>query len=247
MTESSSASLRRAVNGIMSTSKRRWTNCTSLAISLLTLGVPGMAHAGGAELPKTADSTGLFGPIRLGATIGIGAPEGLAAAVVLRSVHLGLGARTTYLPLVTVPGLDLEIARFSVSGEARVYPFGGAFFFGAVFGYARSLGAMPRTITVADADTPARATVFAACVFAGPELGLQFRIPLSSRPRALELTIGTDIGVGIPLWSSDPRATVSALGLTVPVAREAGAADTLRSVARAPVPWVGLLNVGVLL
>lgn len=215
---------------------------------LLPVGAPRVAHARGLGLTKTSDSAaGLFGPLRLGATIGIGAPEGLAAAVLLRSVHLGIGARTSYLPLVAVPGLDLELARFSVSGDARVYPFGGAFFVGAVFGYARSLGAMPRTITVADAATPAHATVFAACVFVGPEVGLQFRIPLSSRPRGPELTLGTDLGVAIPVWSSDPRATVSARGLTVPIAREGGAADTLRSVARAPVPWVGLLNVGVML
>ena len=224
----------------------RWLRCCAVLVTISTLVSPAIARAAPPDVKRPRDA-GVLPGIRLGAALGLGAPEGLAFAVIVRSLHFGVGGRATYLPLVAIPGLGVELARFSASGDVRVYPFGGAFFFGAVAGYGRSLAVVPRSVAVAEMPTRVRASVFAASAFAGPELGLQFRIPLTPSARGPELTIGTDLGLAIPIWTSEPRATLTAQGLTVPVAQDDATARTLRRLARTPLPWLGLLSVGVLL
>lgn len=188
---------------------------------------------------------GKFDSVRVGAGLGFAAPNGPSVALFGRSAHVGLGLRGSYLPLVALPGSDVELARWVVSGDLRLYPFGGAVFVGGAFGHARTRMTSAREVLVADVATSARGTYYTAGWFAGPEIG--FQVPIALGKGGPLLTIGADVGLAIPIAPSDPRLTVSSRGLTVPVGADDPSVSALRTLAHAPIPWLNLIEVGVYL
>lgn len=100
--------------------------------------------------PKKDDGGGLFGPIRIGPTVGVGLPGLLAFGGMLKL--------TRYF----AAGVDVSIIpnlRFSFYGDAsieyqgyelygRIHPFGGGFYVGANLGYAHVSATYEETIDV---------------------------------------------------------------------------------------------------
>ena len=94
---------------------------------------------------KSADEDGPFGPVRLGALAGTGAPSVLSAELVLKyKGWVGLAADFGTLPSTRLPGAPIKVSQTHLSAAARVYPFHGAFFLGAAVGSQQITASAPR-------------------------------------------------------------------------------------------------------
>ncbi len=198
---------------------------------------------GGQGLP----GPGLFGPVRAGPMVGISAPDGLGVGTIARYKIFGVGLFASYLPQITLPGLNAQLARMSLAADLRVYPLGGAFFLGVGIGYSQMKGTAEKSVRAYRQEQTALGSVFASGGMVAPEIGFLWTIPLSSRPGAALLSLGTDIGVAIPFASSEPRFAVTNHELTTDVQGKGSLADAVRFIQTHPTPVLNLLRVGVLL
>lgn len=217
-------------------------------LGVVVVSIPASAAAEeGVPAPPTVQESGLFGPVRAGPVIGVSAPDGLGIGVVARYGRFGMGVSAGYLPSVSIPGLDAEIARASVGTDLRFYPFSGAFFIGVAVAYARLKGSAERSVRAYRQNQAAVGSVSASGGWVGPELGFSWSIPFSSRPGAPRLSLGTDIGLVFPFGTTEPRFAVSKYGLTSDIEGAGALADTVRFVLSRPTPTMNILRVGVLL
>ena len=174
--------------------------------------------------------------VHLGATAGIRVPDGARGDVLLRiGKVLSLGAGAGFLPELTVPGAGVRVARVAGEGWLRVHPGSGAFYLGVAGGVSSIEGSATDREVAGVLET--KATIRQAYVT--PHLGAMWRLPLG-------MTLGTGIGVLVPVASSDPRITTTLDGRSVGVT-PGTVTDAARLVARTPLPVVHLLDFGVVL
>jgi hypothetical protein len=175
--------------------------------------------------------------VRVGALGGVGFPRPLAVeAIVGFERMLAIGAEYSFLPPSTIGGVDLNF--HAVSGDARIFPFGGPFFIGFRGGLQSLGGSM--TATIASFGTLTE-TMTVDTWFINPRIGALFMWNSW-------LAVGFEAGVQIPLSTStsstlpsnlpsDPRITTARGTLN-------GITDTLGS---SVIPTLDLLRIGLVL
>ncbi len=193
------------------------------------------------------EAGGLLGPVRAGPLVGVSAPDGISMGMVARYKFLGLGLSGGYLPEVGIPGMDAKLTRMSLGADLRIYPFGGAFFFGAAIGYAQMKGTAERTVRAYKQSSTAVGSVFASGGFVGPQLGFLWTIPVGADPRSPRIAIGTDVTLAVPFATTEPRYSVSKYGLTTGVEGTGKIAAVVDWVQSHPTPVLNLLRLGVVL
>jgi hypothetical protein len=179
------------------------------------------------QVPDRPSQPGTQRP-RIGAIGGVGFPRPLAIeAIVMVGGVLALGAEYGVMPTVTVD--NVQAGLWSLAADARVFPFGGSFFFGLRAGH-QHIDAST-TINVAPYGSVAEGFSVDSW-FLNPRVGFLW----TSREG---LALGIEAGVQFPI-GTDVSSSVS-LSLA-PSAQSA--ANALGS---AVIPTVDLLRVGLLL
>jgi hypothetical protein len=217
---------------------------TSLAIALAVLAWCGNARAQaiGRPAPQVAQPTPQDGrtsadhplddsmprPLRIGAIGGIGFPrvlavEGMAVMGGVAALGLEYGA----LPATTIDGVQTSL--WSLAGDARVFPFRGAFFVGLRAGH-QHLGVSTTIVVPSLGSAPEELALDSW--FVNPRLGFLW----ISRAG---LTLGVEAGVQIP-WST-------AVSSTLPLSLVPSAQQTADTLGNTVLPTVDLLRIGLLL
>jgi hypothetical protein len=166
--------------------------------------------------------------VRVGAIAGFGFPRPLAVEALIKAGDvLALGAEYGALPATTINGVQVDL--WSVAGDVRLFPFGGAFFMGFRAGR-QHVGANASIAMPPYGSLPE--TLALDSWFVNPRLGLLWTLPEG-------FTIGVEAGIQVPVSSS----ATSSLPLSlVPDAQRA--IDTLATTA---LPTIDLLRIGLLL
>jgi hypothetical protein len=181
---------------------------------------------------------GLLGPVRVGPTFGLGAPDGLRFGVFAKwRGLLAAGGAFSYLPDTPVPGIEASVRRVSGEAFARVHPFHGAFFLGLAGGYAQTKGTMSEERMAFRQVQRVDAHAYASTVYLAPHLGFQWMLPM-------KLTVGFDVGVEIPIVSDAPAFDAAKYGLVLPIEGKGSVADATRYVAQSPIPVIHFLEIG---
>ena len=192
------------------------------------------------EKPSVYTKDGLLGPVRLGPTVGIGAPDGLRFGLFTTwKGLLGAGGALSLIPTFGVPQASpAQVSRFSGEGFLRVHPFRGAFFAGLAGGVAKTEGS---TSMLAVKGEPASSRVAlrasAAAVYLAPHLGFRWMLPFG-------MTVGFDAGVEIPVASSKAEFNARAQGETQDLPGKGKIATAMNYAASKPIPVLHLLEVG---
>ena len=180
--------------------------------------------AGGERLPVEQGPA----PVRLGATAGVGFPRPLSAEAVLSlGGYVDLGAEYGLLPTVSLGGVDTSL--WSVGGELRLHPFGGAFFLGAVLGRQHIRGST--TVTVTGIGSASEELDLDSW-FVNPRLGFLWTTGFG-------LAIGIDAGVQVPFRSS--------VASTLPLALDPALQSRVNQLGSAVLPTIDLLRIGLML
>lgn len=198
----------------------------TLLQTLVALGVAWPAPARAVQEDLTAREEARHA-VRVGAIGGVGFPRPLAIEPMVELGDLvALGVEYGGLPTTNIDGVQTSL--WALSADARVFPFGGAFFFGLGAGL-QHIGAQA-TVNVAGYSAPE--TLGVDSWFLNPRLGLLWTTRAG-------FAVGIDAGVQIPLSSS----TTSSLPLGLaPDAQRA--ADVLGG---SWLPTIDLLRLGFLL
>ncbi|HEY8040443.1 MAG TPA: hypothetical protein VIF15_11645 [Polyangiaceae bacterium] len=168
--------------------------------------------------------------LRIGALGSVGFPRPLAIEGMVKLERIvALGGEYSVLPPVTVSGVRTTM--WAVAADARIFPFGGAFFFGARLGH-QHLSA-DASFTVATAGTISEAFTVDSW-FLNPRLGLLW----TSKPG---LTVGIDAGLQIP-FSSSQSSTLPPAALAL----AGGATSVPQTLGQSVLPTVDLLELGLL-
>jgi len=166
-------------------------------------------------------------PFRLGAIAGVGFPRPLSLELLSRvGGYVGLGAEAGLLPKVSVSGVD--VSSWAASGDVRVFPFRGAFFFGLRGGYQRVNAQVTNGVGVWSLTSSGNLDVW----FVNPRLGFLWTTSQG-------FTIGIEGGIQLPVTSRFSTTLPDAVALQV---RESTPIRTLGAV----LPTVDLLRVGML-
>jgi hypothetical protein len=166
-------------------------------------------------------------PLRIGALGGLGFPQPLSIeGIVVLGGIVALGAEYGALPSTTLGGVQASL--WSFSGDARVFPFGGAFFVGMRAGR-QGLSASTRVV-VGPIGLSEALTIDSW--FINPRLGFLWRSPVG-------LAFGVDVGVEIPIGI--------AISSTLPLSLLPTAQNTIDAIANSVVPTVDLLRIGLIL
>lgn len=167
-------------------------------------------------------------PFRVGVLGGIGFPQPLAVeGVVVLGGYVVLGAEYAALPSTTFSSVHASL--WSLSGDARLFPFGGAFFVGLRAGHQR-LTASAR-ITVESIVSLSEELVIDSW-FLNPRVGFLWRLPVG-------LAFGVDAGIEIPVSA--------AVSSTLPLSLLPSAQNTIDAIANGVVPTIDILRVGLIL
>jgi hypothetical protein len=212
---------------------------TALAATLGVLAWCGVARAQpGKDVTSSASPDGgttdqpvdEAGPdrLRIGVIGGIGFPRPLAIeGMVMMGGLVALGAEYGALPATTID--DVQTSLWSLAGDARIFPFRGAFFVGLRAGH-QHIGAST-TIAVGSLGSAPEELALDSW-FVNPRVGFLWR----SRAG---LALGVEAGVQIPLSS-----TVSS---TLPLSLVPAAQSTADTLGNTVLPTVDLLRLGLLL
>lgn len=166
---------------------------------------------------------------RVGALASAGFPRPLSVEGMLKIERvLGLGAEYGMMPKMTFGGVDVHA--WSVAGDARIFPFKGAFFFGMRAGL-QHVGAQS-TLTIPTYGSVTESQNVDTW-FVNPRMGLLWTFDFG-------LSVGLDAGVQIPLGSS----TTSSL--PAQVASLTGVPNVTDKLTKTPLPTVDLLQLGML-
>ncbi len=191
--------------------------------------------------PSVYTADGLLGPVRVGPTVGIGAPDGLRFGLFTTwKGLLGAGGALSVIPSLGVPGAAPgKVSRFTGEGFLRVHPFRGAFFAGLAGGVAKTDGITSKLAVANDPSSRADLHASSTAVYLAPHLGFRWMLSFG-------LTIGFDAGVEIPVISSKAEfdATASASGQIQDVPGKGKIATAMNYAASKPVPVLHLLEVG---
>ena len=190
-----------------------------------------------------ADDNGVFGPFRIGFLVGGGLPSLLSFGGAIKLTrYLGAGLNVGLIPEVQIDyygEATLSYQEYDIYG--RIFPTGGAFFFGAGAGYATVTGTfqntydlpplpnLPREITITN-EGSVRTLVLT------PLIGLQHTFGAG-------FTIGIDAGAQIPIAPSEVEFN-TAVPSWVPAEQveqfvapnDKKVRDTLDKIGRTPLP-----------
>lgn len=184
---------------------------------------------------------GLLGPVRIGPTFGVGAPEGLRAGIIAKyKGWLALGVAGSMVPELSVPGLDASVSRVSGEVSVRVHPFQKGFFVGVAGGMTQTKGTLTEQTKAFRQSQRADAHAYAGSTYVAPQVGFQWLLPFG-------MTLGCDVGVEFPVGSTGPTFDVSKFGLNVSADGKGSLADAVKFANSQPIPVVHLLEVGFLL
>jgi hypothetical protein len=190
------------------------------------------AEAPGAETPSArADEVGdRDSRVHVGVLGGIGFPRPLALEGLIGVGHvLALGAEYSVLPTTTISGVETRF--WALAADARVFPFGGAFFLGARAGHQHLSG----STTVAIPSIGAASGALAVDTwFVNPRAGFLWMWHSG-------LALGIDAGVQVPIASNMSTTIPSGLSLDPRVTRVADA------LGKDLVPTIDLLRIGLVL
>jgi hypothetical protein len=169
-------------------------------------------------------------PVHFGAIAGVGFPRPLAieGAITVKRYFL-VGGEYSMLPKISVSGVDTMM--WALAADARVFPFGGAFFIGVRGG--RQHATARATATVANLGSLTE-SIDVDTWFVNPRIG--FAWTWSSG-----FTLGVDVGVQIPVKS---QVTTSLPDAAMADSRVTTTTDLL---GKKVLPTVDLLRVGFLL
>jgi hypothetical protein len=172
------------------------------------------AHGAG---PK---DSGIIPGVLIGPRLSVAVPTPTfgAEAKILR--YVGLSFDYGFFPKITISGVEVSYSMWNVG--ARVYPFGGAFFVGAVYGHY----AVEASATVAQGTGSVRAS----SNFLGPQIGARWIQPSG-------FFFGIDLAWAFPLGYSS-EASPDPSGTTVSVKQ------TADRYLQNGIPLVGLVSVG---
>ncbi len=167
-------------------------------------------------------------PLRVGAVGGVGFPQPLAVeGIVVLGGYVALGAEYGALPATTIDGVHASL--WSLSGDARIFPFRDAFFVGLRAGHQRLTAST--TIAVASIISIAEALTIDSW-FLNPRVGFLWR-------SSGGLAFGLDAGVEIPMSA--------AISSTLPLALLPSAQNTIDAIANGVVPTIDIVRIGLVL
>lgn len=189
--------------------------------------------------PSVYTADGLLGPVRLGPTVGVGAPDGLRFGLFTTwKGLLGAGGALSMVPSLAVPGApSAAVSRFGGEGFLRVHPFRGAFFAGVAGGVAKTEGRASKLGVASDPSSRVAVHASATAVYVAPHLGFRWMLPFG-------MTVGFDAGVEIPVVSSKADFEATAAGETQDVSGKGKVATAMNYAASKPIPVLHLLEVG---
>jgi hypothetical protein len=194
------------------------------------------AHALERTQPATADARGTAeqppesvpSRPRIGAIAGVGFPRPLAIeAMVLLGPHGALGAEYGVLPTMTVGGVQVDL--WSVAGDARFFPFRGAFFVGLRAGR-QHIGASTTVALGSHGSAPEELSLDSW--FLNPRVGFLW----ASRGG---LAFGMEAGIQVPVGAS--------VSSTLPLSLVPQAQSTADTIGNTVIPTFDLFRVGLLL
>ncbi|MDB4945191.1 MAG: hypothetical protein JWP97_4725 [Labilithrix sp.] len=205
---------------------------------------PSVTPPPGAEQDRAPDSVytrdGLLGPVRVGPTVGIGAPDGMRFGLFTtwRGL-LGVGGALSVVPTTAIPGAaPAKVGRFSGEGFVRVHPFRGAFFLGVAGGVARTEGTTSGLAVASQPSSRVDVRASTNVMYVSPHLGFRWMLPFG-------MTAGIDAGVEIPVvpGASDVEASHDGQALTN-VAGKPSVDKALRIASHSAIPVIHLLELG---
>lgn len=180
---------------------------------------------------------GLLGPVRLGPTFGVGAPDGMRIGGNIRFKGIiSAGAGVTMVPETTISAINANVSRDGAEAWLRVHPFRGAFFLGAAGGWQVTRGQATATVGTPIGAQSGEGRGDVRATYIAPHLGFQWMIPPG-------ITIGFDAGVEIPVASREANVDVSHNGQPVSVDTQ-DVRSALNTIGTAPIPVIHLLEVG---
>ena len=218
-----------------------------LAIALAcTCGALSVSSSAFAQTPAEADAPkkpvsvytkdGLLGPVRVGPTVGIGAPDGMRFGLftTYRGL-LGLGGALSTVPTVGIG--TVQASRLSGEGFFRIHPFRGAFFAGVAGGVARTEGASSQLAVASVATSRVDLHTQATVVYVAPHVGFRWMLSFG-------MTVGFDAGVEFPVASNGPTYDATHGTETEQVQGKGAIAKAMTFAANKPVPVLHLLEIG---
>ena len=190
---------------------------------------PSTALARPKDAPASGNAHDRRDAFRIGVLGGVGFPRPLEVEAMVKLANVvALGAEGSFLPDVTVSGV--AVSAWSAAGDARVFPFHGAFFLGLRGGYQRILAST--TIAVpALGSMPESAGLDSWYV--NPRVGFLWTLKSG-------FSIGIEAGVQIPVTTSLATTLPGAMAVQL---QQSTVFHTVSGV----LPTVDLLRIGALL
>jgi hypothetical protein len=168
--------------------------------------------------------------LRVGVLAAAGFPRPFAIEGMVKVERLlGVGLEYGLFPKTTISGVDVNM--WSLAGDARVFPFKGAFFFGLRAGLQSATASTQLTIANYGALTE---SMTVNTWFVNPRMGFLW----TWKPG---LSLGIDAGVQLPIASN----TSSSLPAQLVANQNVTNATDL--FAKTPLPTIDLLQIGLLL
>lgn len=166
--------------------------------------------------------------IRAGAIAGFGFPRPIAVEALAKiDDRLAVGIEYGAMPTISVARVDATT--WSLAGDARLFPFGGALFVGVRAGH-QHIGAETSLAPLSNR----RAELTIDSWYVNPRVGMLWTSPIG-------LTLGAEVGVQIPFAST--------LSTNIPSSFERAktAIDIANGLGRRVIPTIDVLRVGFLL
>ncbi|HVV50735.1 MAG TPA: hypothetical protein VHO06_13810, partial [Polyangia bacterium] len=211
--------------------------------------VPPPAPEAPLAVPPPPASTGAAGP-QIGFLVGLLAfPRPIEGELVVKlGTAFALGLQGSFLPELTVPGVDAKLDLKAVQGIVRWFPGDGVFFLGAGLGYQSLQASIGDSIDNGELTITADMSGF----FVAPQLGVLW---ISSSGVALSLGLGLQIPIpkdpvvsatynGQPV-PSQPTATVPQDVIDKGQSDKNSVQSAARFIVKYPFPEIDLLRIGI--
>jgi hypothetical protein len=202
------------------------------------------------QAPTQSSAPPADDPLRVGVIVGIASfPRPVEVELAFKLGRwFGLGLEGSFLPELSVPGVDAKLDLKAVQGVFRWYPFGGAFFLGGGLGYQNFQASFGETVDNGQLDV----TADMSGAFIIPQVGWMFITDSG-------LSFGINFGIQIPI-PKEPVVTAAYNRQPVPAQASSSVpqdvidqaqtnVDNVRSVAkfivRYPFPEIDFLRIGL--
>lgn len=188
---------------------------------------PSPSPNGGTSSEKPVDEAARD-RLRIGVIGGIGFPRPLAVeGMVMMGGLVALGAEYGVLPDTTIDGVQTSL--WSFAGDARIFPFRGAFYVGLRAGH-QHIGASTTIVVGSLGSAPEELALDSW--FVNPRVGFLWRSNAG-------FALGMEAGLQIPFSSS--------VSSTLPLSLVPSAQSTADTLGNSVIPTVDLLRIGLLL